>query len=286
MGRLLPGIEHRVLPVPGITRGGVLHVRGPNLMSGYYLYGDPGVLQPPQSEAGPGWYNTGDIVELDDDGFVTIHGRVKRFIKIAGEMVSLEAVESIAHHASPHHVHAATVELIQRSGESTVLFTTDPGLNRPLLQKAARELGAQELAVARRVVHVRELPLLGSGKTDYVELRTRVMGDEDRRSAEQGPRMGMRPRSVAHASLIVRSLQALAAVRDVVLRRFAGYDRLVRHGRRPQPFRRIPWQRAQHQQRLSNHRDRRHEQDFLGGRGAQRRARRRAGRCATCASRR
>jgi acyl-[acyl-carrier-protein]-phospholipid O-acyltransferase/long-chain-fatty-acid--[acyl-carrier-protein] ligase len=84
-------------------------------------------------------------------------------------------------------VHAATVEIIQRSGESTVLFTTDPDLNRPLLQKAARELGAQELAVARRVVHVRELPLLGSGKTDYVELRTRVMADEDRRSAEQGP---------------------------------------------------------------------------------------------------
>jgi acyl-[acyl-carrier-protein]-phospholipid O-acyltransferase/long-chain-fatty-acid--[acyl-carrier-protein] ligase len=150
VGRMLPGIEHRVLPVPGIARGGVLHVRG-RLMSGYYLYGNPAVLQPPQSEAGPGWYNTGDVVEIDDDGFVTIHGRVKRFIKIAGEMVSLEAVESIAHHASPHHVHAATVELIQRSGESTVLFTTDPGLSRPLLQQAARELGAQELAVARRV---------------------------------------------------------------------------------------------------------------------------------------
>jgi acyl-[acyl-carrier-protein]-phospholipid O-acyltransferase/long-chain-fatty-acid--[acyl-carrier-protein] ligase len=178
VGRLLPGIEHQVLPVPGIARGGVLHVRGPNLMSGYYLYGNPCVLQPPQSEAGPGWYNTGDIVEIGDDGFVTIHGRVKRFIKIAGEMVSLEAVETVARHASPHHVHAATVELIQKSGESTVLFTTDPGLNRPLLQKAARELGAQELAVARRVVHVRELPLLGSGKTDYVELRTRVMEEE------------------------------------------------------------------------------------------------------------
>jgi len=183
VGRMLPGIEHRVLPVPGISRGGVLHVRGPNLMSGYYLYGNPAVLQPPQSEAGPGWYNTGDIVEVDDDGFLTIHGRVKRFIKIAGEMVSLEAVESIAHHASPHHVHAATVELIQRSGESTVLFTTDPGLSRPLLQQAARELGAQELAVARRVVHVRELPLLGSGKTDYVELSTRVSAD-DRRAAD------------------------------------------------------------------------------------------------------
>ncbi len=171
VGRMLPGIEHRVLGVPGIGRGGVLHVRGPNLMRGYYLYEQPTVLQPPQSEVGPGWYNTGDVVSVDDDGFVTIHGRVKRFAKIAGEMVSLEVVESIARHASPEHHHAATVEIVQQSGESTVLFTTDSQLTRIALQKAARELGSQELAVARRVVHVRELPMLGSGKTDYVRLR-------------------------------------------------------------------------------------------------------------------
>jgi acyl-[acyl-carrier-protein]-phospholipid O-acyltransferase/long-chain-fatty-acid--[acyl-carrier-protein] ligase len=171
--------------MPGITRGGVLHVKGANLMQGYYLYGEPAVLKPPQSEAGEGWYNTGDIVEIDEDGFVTIHGRVKRFIKIAGEMVSLEVVESIARHASPHHRHAATVELVQRSGESTVLFTTDPELTRAVLQKAARDLGSQDLAVARRVVHVRELPLLGSGKTDYVTLGSIADKTSDPRSANQ-----------------------------------------------------------------------------------------------------
>lgn len=185
VGRFLPGIEHRILPMPGITRGGVLHVKGANLMQGYYLYGEPAVLKPPQSEAGEGWYNTGDIVEIDEDGFVTIHGRVKRFIKIAGEMVSLEVVESIARHASPHHRHAATVELVQRSGESTVLFTTDPELTRAVLQKAARDLGSQDLAVARRVVHVRELPLLGSGKTDYVTLGSIADKTSDPRSANQ-----------------------------------------------------------------------------------------------------
>lgn len=172
VGRMLPGIEHRVTPVPGITRGGVLHVRGPNVMSGYYLYDQPAVLQPPRSEAGEGWYNTGDVVELDDEGFVTIHGRVKRFAKIAGEMISLEVVERIAQHASPGHQHAATLEVVSQSGESTVLFTTDTRLDRVALQKAARELGAQELAVARRVVHVATLPLLGSGKTDYVTLKS------------------------------------------------------------------------------------------------------------------
>lgn len=171
VGRFLPGIEYRMVPAPGITRGGVLHVRGPNLMRGYYLFEKPGELQPPHSELGAGWYNTGDVVELDEEGFVSIHGRVKRFAKIAGEMVSLEVVENIARHASSQHHHAATVELVQQSGESTVLFTTDPVLSRVMLQKAARELGGQELAVARRIVHVRELPLLGSGKTDYVRLR-------------------------------------------------------------------------------------------------------------------
>jgi acyl-[acyl-carrier-protein]-phospholipid O-acyltransferase/long-chain-fatty-acid--[acyl-carrier-protein] ligase len=184
IGRLLPGIDHHVVPVQGIARGGVLHVRGPNVMRGYYLYDRPCELQPPRSEVGEGWYNTGDIVELDDEGYVTVHGRVKRFAKIAGEMISLEVVEHIANHASPGHEHAATIELVSQTGESTVLFTTDPKLDRIALQKAARELGAQDLAVARRVVHVTTLPLLGSGKTDYVRLRSLT---DVRRSAEQGP---------------------------------------------------------------------------------------------------
>jgi len=176
VGRLLPGIEHRLVPLAGIARGGVLHVRGPNLMRGYYLYENPEVLRPPGSELGEGWYNTGDVVDVDDEGFVTIHGRVKRFAKIAGEMVSLEVVEHIAYHASRGYQHAATLELASQAGESTVLFTTDPRLDRIALQKAARELGAQDLAVARRVVHVATLPLLGSGKTDYVTLKS-LAGD-------------------------------------------------------------------------------------------------------------
>jgi acyl-[acyl-carrier-protein]-phospholipid O-acyltransferase/long-chain-fatty-acid--[acyl-carrier-protein] ligase len=177
VGRFLPGIEHRLVPVPGIGRGGVLHVRGPNVMRGYYLYEQPGELQPPRSEAGEGWYSTGDVVDVDDEGFVTIHGRVKRFAKIAGEMISLEVVERIAQHASPSHQHAAAIELVSQTGESTVLFTTDSALDRVALQKAARELGAQDLAVARRVVRVATLPLLGSGKTDYVKLRSLADAD-------------------------------------------------------------------------------------------------------------
>lgn len=170
VGRFLPGIEYRLIEMPGIRDGAVLHVRGPNLMRGYYFYEQPGVLHPPRSEVGEGWYNTGDVVAVDDDGFITVVGRVKRFAKIAGEMVSLDLVERIAYQAAPAHKHAATVEQIAGRGESTVLFTTAPQLDRSMLQKAAQQLGAQELAVARRIVHVAALPLLGSGKTDYVTL--------------------------------------------------------------------------------------------------------------------
>jgi acyl-[acyl-carrier-protein]-phospholipid O-acyltransferase/long-chain-fatty-acid--[acyl-carrier-protein] ligase len=140
-------------------------------MTGYYFSDEPGVLHTPRSEVGVGWYNTGDVVDIDDDGYVTILGRVKRFAKIAGEMVSLELVERIAYAASPEHKHAATVEQISGSGESTVLFTTDARLDRLTLVKAARQTGAQDLAVARRIVKVASLPLLGSGKTDYVTLK-------------------------------------------------------------------------------------------------------------------
>lgn len=176
VGRFLPGLERRLVPVGGITQGAALHVRSPTLMTGYYFYDQPGVLHPPRSEIGPGWYSTGDVVDIDEEGFVTILGRVKRFAKIAGEMVSLELVERIAYTASPAYKHAATVEQVGGSGESTVLFTTDPALDRMSLVRAARQISSPDLAVARRIVKVGSLPLLGSGKTDYVMLSRIAIG--------------------------------------------------------------------------------------------------------------
>ncbi|MFA7241434.1 MAG: bifunctional acyl-ACP--phospholipid O-acyltransferase/long-chain-fatty-acid--ACP ligase [Sulfuricellaceae bacterium] len=167
VGPLLPGLEARLEAVPGINQGGVLSVRGPNVMRGYYLFDHPGVLKPPVD----GWYSTGDVVEIDADGFVRILGRVKRFAKIAGEMVSLETVEQIANLASPAGHHAASTQTDPQRGENILLFTTDATLSREALQAAARELGCPELAVARKIIPVAELPLLGTGKTDYVTLK-------------------------------------------------------------------------------------------------------------------
>ncbi|MDB5815613.1 MAG: Bifunctional protein Aas [Rhodocyclales bacterium] len=171
VGQLLPGLKASLIPVPGIERGGILHVSGPNLMSGYLRADKPGVLEPPSSAAGAGWYDTGDVVEIDEDGYVRIVGRVKRFAKIAGEMVSLESVEKLAIQASSAAMHAASAVADAAKGEALVLFTTDEALNREALQAAAKAGGWPELAVPRKIVFVDALPLLGTGKTDYVTLK-------------------------------------------------------------------------------------------------------------------
>ena len=167
VGQFVPGLEHKLEPVPGIENGGLLHVRGENVMMGYYLFDAPGVLKPTDD----GWYNTGDIVEVDAQGFIHIKGRVKRFAKIAGEMVSLEVVEKIANTAAPEYQHAASSQIDAQRGETIVLFTTDPALKREDLQMVAKNLKQPEIAIARKIVRIDELPLLGTGKTDYVTLK-------------------------------------------------------------------------------------------------------------------
>jgi acyl-[acyl-carrier-protein]-phospholipid O-acyltransferase/long-chain-fatty-acid--[acyl-carrier-protein] ligase len=170
VGQLVPGMEYQLESVPGIEQAGILHVKGPNLMKGYLLFDRPGVITPPKSVA-EGWYSTGDIVSIDDDDFVHIRGRVKRFAKIAGEMISLEVVEGIAQRAAPNSSHAASTRADSAKGEAIVLFTTSPTLTREALLGAAKSLGAPELAVPRIIVPIDEIPLLGTGKTDHVRLK-------------------------------------------------------------------------------------------------------------------
>jgi len=136
------------------------------------LYDNPGVIVPPRSIYGDGWYNTGDVVDVDEDGVLTVVGRVKRFAKIAGEMVSLDVIEEVAREASPGHRHAAVLRTEAASGETTVLFTTDPELNRSGLVRSARKLGRAELALSKRILWMPDIPVLASGKTDYVALET------------------------------------------------------------------------------------------------------------------
>lgn len=172
VGPLLPGIEARVVPVPGIDRGGELHVRAPNLLSGYYLHDRPGVLVSPWSSQGEGWYNLGDVVEVDADGFLTILGRLKRFAKVAGEMVSLEVVEGLARSVSGEHLHAAICIPDPGRGEAVVLFTTDAELGRERLAQGLKAQGLPEIALPRHIRVVETLPVLGTGKVNYPLLKS------------------------------------------------------------------------------------------------------------------
>jgi acyl-[acyl-carrier-protein]-phospholipid O-acyltransferase/long-chain-fatty-acid--[acyl-carrier-protein] ligase len=168
VGGLLPGIETRLEPVDGIRRGGRLHVRGPNVMAGYLV--DPGVLEAPEG----GWHDTGDVVDITADGWITILGRVKRFAKIGGEMVSLTAAETLAASLWPDARHAVIAEPDNRKGERLVLVTDQHDAEVGKLLAHAQAVGVPELAAPRKIVKVAEIPLLGTGKTDYVAIQRMV----------------------------------------------------------------------------------------------------------------
>ncbi len=165
VGALLPGVQVRLESVDGIARGGRLYVHGPNIMSGY-LRAD-GELEPPPD----GWHDTGDVVEMSHDNWITILGRVKRFAKIGGEMVSLTAAENLAVSLWPDSRHAVISMPDGKKGERLVLVTDRSDADSSALIAHAQTLGAPELAVPRRIVRTFEVPVLGSGKTDYVAIQ-------------------------------------------------------------------------------------------------------------------
>lgn len=168
VGRLLPGIEARLIPVEGIAEGGKLIVRGPNVMAGYIFANDPGMLVPPED----GWHDTGDIVTMDAEGRITIRGRAKRFAKIGGEMVSLAAIESLAHDLWPDGSHVAVALSDPKKGEQIVLISDCRDLDQGALAHHARKQGYPELWVPRAVLPVAAIPVLGSGKVDYAAVQT------------------------------------------------------------------------------------------------------------------
>jgi acyl-[acyl-carrier-protein]-phospholipid O-acyltransferase/long-chain-fatty-acid--[acyl-carrier-protein] ligase len=167
VGRLMAGMEARLEPVEGITGAGQLHLRGPNIMLGYIKPDAPGRIVPPEG----GWHNTGDIVAIGEDGFIAIRGRLKRFAKIGGEAVSLAVVENIAAALWPDHSHAAVAVVDGRKGEKIVLVTTAQEAQRPEMLGWAQNHGVAELSLPREVVMVAAIPLLATGKIDYVSVQ-------------------------------------------------------------------------------------------------------------------
>jgi acyl-[acyl-carrier-protein]-phospholipid O-acyltransferase/long-chain-fatty-acid--[acyl-carrier-protein] ligase len=170
VGRLLPGLEHRLEPVEGVAEGGRLFVRGPNVMKGYLNADANGKFQ-----ALGGWYDTGDIVSVDDAGYLHILGRMKRFAKVSGEMVSLTAVEDALAGAFPEYGLHCQIAIITRpeenKGEALVAVTNEPKLTLDEIRAVIKSKGLTNLSAPREIKVVPEIPKLGTGKVNHRELQ-------------------------------------------------------------------------------------------------------------------
>jgi acyl-[acyl-carrier-protein]-phospholipid O-acyltransferase/long-chain-fatty-acid--[acyl-carrier-protein] ligase len=176
-GRFLPGMEYKFEPVEGVPDGGRLWVRGPNVMRGY--------LNPAANEkflAGAGWYDTGDVARVDEDGFLFILGRLKRFAKVSGEMVSLAAAEEALDGAFPHYGLRCQVAVMARPdadrGEMLLAVCNEPKLQLDEIRAAIKAKGLSNLYVPREIKYVREIPKLGTGKVDHRQLQKIIAGDK------------------------------------------------------------------------------------------------------------
>jgi acyl-[acyl-carrier-protein]-phospholipid O-acyltransferase/long-chain-fatty-acid--[acyl-carrier-protein] ligase len=176
-GQFLPGIEYRLEPVEGVSevsttsgeKAGRLFVRGPNVMRGY-LNADANA----KFKALNGWYDTGDIVKVDADGYLFVLGRLKRFAKISGEMVSLTAVEDALAGAFPKYGLKFSVAVVARpdeaKGEKLIAVTNESKLTLEEVREAIRARGLNNLSAPRELKVLHEFPRLGTGKINHREL--------------------------------------------------------------------------------------------------------------------
>jgi len=164
VGRFIPGIEYKLKPVRGVDNGGELLVKGDNIMQGYMKADCPEVLQPLDD----GWYDTGDIVNIDDDGYIFIQGRAKRFAKIGGEMVSLTAVEEVMDRLYPQAVQGILAVDDEKKGEQLVLITDCEDADIATAREHFKKEGLSELWMPKKIIYVKKPPVLGSGKFDYI----------------------------------------------------------------------------------------------------------------------
>lgn len=172
VGLICSGIEHKIEPVDGVNEGGRLWIKGDNVMMGYLRAFSPGVIDPPPN----GWHDTGDIVKIDDEGFMTILGRAKRFAKVGGEMISLAAIEEVINECWPEEKHAVVMLPDGSKGEALALITTMHGVKRDELRRRLAELGMAEIAIPKKVMTMDDMPLLATGKIDYVALEETLRG--------------------------------------------------------------------------------------------------------------
>ena len=171
LGRALPGMAMKIVhPETGDTlapgEAGLIYIKGPNVMVGY--------LKKPElteSVLHDGWYDTGDIGLMDTDGFFAITGRLSRFSKLGGEMISHGAVEKVLQEALELGPDALAVVAIadQRKGEKLCVLHTSTDLTEDSIREMLKALDIPNLwkPNPKDWQLVEALPLLGTGKLDY-----------------------------------------------------------------------------------------------------------------------
>jgi acyl-[acyl-carrier-protein]-phospholipid O-acyltransferase/long-chain-fatty-acid--[acyl-carrier-protein] ligase len=181
VGQLLPGIDYRLEPVEGLAsngsngegRVGRLFVRGPNIMRGY-VNADANA----RFQSLGGWYDTGDVIQVDAGGTLYVLGRLKRFAKVSGEMVSLAAVEDALAAGFAQFGLKFGIAILTRPdevrGERLIAVTNEPAVTLEAVRETMRSRGFSNLAVPREVRLVTELPRLGTGKINLRELERMV----------------------------------------------------------------------------------------------------------------
>jgi acyl-[acyl-carrier-protein]-phospholipid O-acyltransferase/long-chain-fatty-acid--[acyl-carrier-protein] ligase len=178
IGVAIPGTEIRIVNIDtgadcetGET--GKILVKGDGVMQGYLNDVEESHLR-----LKSGWYDTGDLGLLDEDGFLWHKGRLKRFVKIGGEMISLVMVEETLNSVTPDEVDCCAVELPDAKRGSRIVGVT----NRPINQQEVSKKLAQELpnlALPKKYVVVEEFPYMGSGKADFRTLTRIVQRQEE-----------------------------------------------------------------------------------------------------------
>jgi len=176
VGKFLPGIEYKILPAEGIDhqdgRAGKLLVKGKNVMKGY-LKNEKANHKFLVEDAG--WYDTGDIVEITREGFLKICGRLKRFSKISGEMISLTAVEEALSPLATGRKEIAVLGIPDDvKGEKLIVVTDMKALDIKAIRDTLKSRGFSELACPREIRQVNEIPKLGSGKINYISLKETI----------------------------------------------------------------------------------------------------------------
>ena len=157
--------------VPRGTRG-MLYLQGDSVFEGYLNYDGPSPFV--EDEDGR-WYVTGDLVNIDENDFITFMGRLKRFVKIGGEMVSLPAIEELlldAYREPDAPLPLAVSARVNESDQAVIILFTTLDLELAEVNQKIREAGLSPIHFVKEIKKLDEIPLLGSGKTDYQTLKT------------------------------------------------------------------------------------------------------------------